>query len=71
MFGGGTNSGMGSEVEKLPPTYLSLEFSREYGAAEAPELYGTSELLSTDLAGNMLEILGFSLAIELHGTPRY
>lgn len=67
---GGANGGMRSEVEKLPPTNLSLQFW-EYGPPEAPKLYGASELLITDLAGNMSEILVFSLAIELHGTPRY
>lgn len=45
MFGvRGADGGIGVEAGKLPPTYLSLQFSKDmYGADEVPKLYGTSE----------------------------
>lgn len=52
----------------LPPTCLYS--SPGTWSYEAPKMYGMRELLTTDLTGNIVEILGFSLAIELHKTPR-
>lgn len=40
---GGANGGMASEVEKLPPTYWSLQFSRDMELLKHLN-YGTGEL---------------------------